>query len=44
VVPLRRRHPGLEELYRNGHYGVYGVPPMNAGAPAPAASRRADAR
>jgi hypothetical protein len=44
VLPLRRRHPGLEELYRNGHYGVYGVPSMTAGAPAPPASRRADAR
>src|SRR5262249_25485421 len=43
VVPLRRRHPGLEELYRNGHYGVYGVPRTNAAAPAVPA-RRADAR
>ena len=45
VLPLRRRHPALEEVYPNGHYGVYAVPVAAAGTPgAPAPGRRADAR
>jgi hypothetical protein len=45
VTPARRRHPGLEELYKNGHYGVYGVPPMaTSGTGAAPPTRRADAR
>jgi hypothetical protein len=45
VVPVRRRHPGLEEQYHNGHYAVYRVPPWAAGGPAATpATRRADAR
>jgi hypothetical protein len=44
VTPLRRRRPGLEERYRNGHYAVYGVPPIGAPVPAAPEGRRADAR
>lgn len=45
VLPPRRRHPGLEELYKNGHYAVYGLPPSAAGgSPAAPAARRADAQ
>jgi hypothetical protein len=41
VVPSRRRHPGLEELYSNGQYAVYAVPGNASPVPAP---RRADVR
>jgi hypothetical protein len=45
VVPARRRHPRLEEEYQNGHYAVYRVPPLAAGAAAGgSATQRADAR
>lgn len=44
VTPLRQRRPGLQERYRNGHYAVYGVPPIGAAVPAAPEARRADAR
>jgi hypothetical protein len=32
VVPPRKRHEGLQEVYRNGHYAVYAVPGIPGGA------------
>jgi hypothetical protein len=44
AAPLRRPE-SLQELYRNGGYAVYRVPPAAAGAEAPAPTvRSADAR